>query len=65
MAQEAPEVGVIERFAAGRQARQSQATTNEMALNTEAERLRSIEATKNAARESRSAAFEVSKSPNL
>jgi hypothetical protein len=65
MSQEAPEVGIIERFAAGRQARQSQATTNEMALNTEAERLRSIEATKNAARESRSAAFEVSKTPNL
>jgi hypothetical protein len=65
MAQEAPEVGIIESFAAKRQARQSRETTTEMALNTEAERLRSIEATKNASRESRSAAFEVSKTPNL
>lgn len=65
LAKEAPEVGIIERFAAGRESRQSKATTNEMAMNTEAERLRKIEATKNASREARSAAFEVGKTPNL
>jgi hypothetical protein len=62
---EAPEVGIIERFAAGREARRSKQVTAEMALNTEAERLRSIEASKNASREARSAAFEVGKTPNL
>lgn len=62
---EAPEVGVIERFAARREAMQNKKATNNMALNTEAERLRSIEANKNAAREARSAAFEVGKNPNL
>lgn len=63
--QEAPEVGIIERFAAGREARQSKKVTNTMAMNTEAERLRNIEASKNAAREARSAAFEVGKNPNV
>jgi hypothetical protein len=62
---EAPEVGIIERFAAGRESRRSKQITAEMALNTEAERLRSIEASKNASREARSAAFEVGKTPNL
>jgi len=63
--QEAPEVGIIERFAAGREARQSKKVTSTMAMNTEAERLRNIEANKNAAREARSAAFEVGKNPNV
>jgi hypothetical protein len=62
---EAPEVGIIERFAAGRQARQDKQSTAELSMNTEAERLRSIEANKNASREARSAAFEVGKNPNL
>jgi hypothetical protein len=65
MAQEAPEVGIIESFAAKRQARQDKEATTELALNTEAERLRSIEATRRASSESRSAAFEVSKNPNV
>jgi len=63
--QEAPEVGIIERFAAGREARRSKQITADIALNTEAERLRNIEASKNASREARSAAFEVGKTPNL
>jgi hypothetical protein len=63
--QEAPEVGIIERFAAGREARQSKRVTADIAMNTEAERLRNIEANKNAAREARSAAFEVGKNPNV
>jgi hypothetical protein len=63
--QEAPEVGIIERFASGREARQSKKVTSTMAMNTEAERLRNIEANKNAAREARSAAFEVGKNPNV
>lgn len=62
---EAPEVGIIERFAAGRQARQDKKATAELSMNIEAERLRNIEANKNAGREARSAAFEVGKNPNL
>jgi hypothetical protein len=64
MAQEAPEVGIIESFVNKRQARQDRAATETMSLNAEAERLRKIEASKTADRESRSAAFEVSKNPN-
>jgi hypothetical protein len=62
---EAPEVGIIERFAAGREARQSKAITDEMEMNKAADDLRKIEANKNASREARSAAFEVGKTPNL
>jgi hypothetical protein len=64
MAEEAPEVGIIESFVNKRQARQDRAATETMSLNAEAERLRKIEASKTADRESRSAAFEVSKNPN-
>ena len=64
MAEEAPEVGIIESFVRKRQARQDKAATQTMSLNAEAERLRSIEASKTADRELRSAAFEVGKTQN-
>lgn len=64
MAQEAPEVGIIESFVNKRQARQDRAATSTMALNAEAERLRNIEASRSADRESRSAAFKVSRDQN-
>jgi hypothetical protein len=59
MAQEAPEVGVIESFVNRRQARQDKEATETMALNTEAERLRSVEAKRKKTAESRNQAFQV------
>jgi hypothetical protein len=59
MAQEAPEVGVIESFVNRRQARQDRESTETMALNTEAERLRSVEAKRKKTAESRNQAFQV------
>jgi hypothetical protein len=59
MAQEAPEVGVIESFVSRRQARQDRQATETMALNTEAERLRSVEAKRKKTAESRTQAFQV------
>lgn len=59
MAQEAPEVGVIESFVNRRQARQDREATETMALNTEAERLRSVEAKRKKTAESRNQAFQV------
>lgn len=59
MAQEAPEVGAIESFVSRRQARQDRQATETMALNTEAERLRSVEAKRKKTAESRTQAFQV------
>jgi hypothetical protein len=59
MAQEAPEVGVIESFVNRRQARQDKEATETMALNTEAERLRSVEAKRKKTAERRNQAFQV------
>ena len=59
MATEAPEVGVIERFAKGLESRQTKKAVSDLAASEEAARLRKIEAKKTKNAESRNAAFKV------
>lgn len=59
MKQEAPEVGIIERFETKRSAKKLKQRAAEVDLNTEAERLRKIEAKKRKESEGRNSAFRV------
>jgi len=59
MATEAPEVGVIERFAKGLESRQTKKAVSAIADNEEATRLRKIEAKKTKNAENRNAAFKL------
>ncbi len=56
---EAPEVDFVEKYAAGRLRRVTEAEAEKTALNTEAERLRRIEARKTKIDSSRNAAFKI------
>lgn len=59
LSQEAPEVGIIERFAAGREKRVTNRALENMADNEAAERLRKTEEAKTKATESRNASFKI------
>jgi len=59
MKEEAPEVGVIERFETKRTNKKLKQRAAEVDLNTEAERLRTIESKKREKAEGRNAAFKV------
>ncbi len=59
LAKEAPEVGIIERFAAGRERRVTDRNLETIAANEEAKRLRDIEAAKVKATEGRNQAFKI------